>query len=261
MNLDLLKVSLRQRAVYIPKERIVCTNKSISEHTLGFLMNIKKLGYTVSEELLHVLDLVTPSDKLQIYDFLNEVTGMKLNWTPLVKGWDIPTGESREDHAVTFYINAWNVNVGIFLPCGHWIPENTFPLERYNGCPFCGVPFLFGKIGDCRQGSKLKILELWTEDDLNRFFKDLLESRTALDATQVDSLKILIEALPLPEVVITMKETMMLVLDVLVEKGKPEKARSLFSTPNDILRYLWYKKTGFLQIVEPKTIIRRVAEK
>ena len=44
MNLDLLKVSLRQRAVYIPKERIVCTNKSISEHTLGFLMNIKKLG-------------------------------------------------------------------------------------------------------------------------------------------------------------------------------------------------------------------------
>ena len=260
MNLDLLKVSLRQRAVYIPKERIVCTNKSISEHTLGFLMNIKKLGYTVSQELLHVLDLVTPSDKLQIYDFLNEVTGMKLNWTPLVKGWDIPTGESREDHAVTFYINAWNVNVGIFLPCGHWIPENTFPLERYNGCPFCGVPFLFGKIGDCRQGSKLKILELWTEDDLNRFFKDLLESRTALDATQVDSLKILIEALPLPEVVITMKETMMLVLDVLVEKGKPEKARSLFSTPNDILRYLWYKKTGFLQIVEPKTIIRRVAK-
>lgn len=62
MNLDLLKVSLRQRAVYIPKERIVCTNKSISEHTLGFLMNIKKLGYTVSEELLHVLDLVTPSE-------------------------------------------------------------------------------------------------------------------------------------------------------------------------------------------------------
>ena len=45
MNLDLLKVSLRQRAVYIPKERIVCTNKSISEHTLGFLMNIKKLGF------------------------------------------------------------------------------------------------------------------------------------------------------------------------------------------------------------------------
>ena len=30
-----------------------------------------------------------------------------------------------------------------------------------------------------------------------------------------------------------------------------------FSAPNDILRYLWYKKTGFLQIIEPKTLIRK----
>ncbi|WP_454998309.1 hypothetical protein, partial [Capnocytophaga granulosa] len=33
-----------------------------------------------------------------------------------------------------------------------------------------------------------------------------------------------------------------------------------FSSPTDILRYLWYKRTGFLQIVEPKTIMKKDAK-
>ena len=89
------------------------------------------------------------------------------------------------------------------------------------------------------------------------FFCDLLESRTALDATQADSLKIMLGELPLPAVEIKMKETLMLVIDTLVEQDRAQEAQIYFSTPNDILRYLWYKKTGFLQIIEPKTIIRK----
>ena len=260
MNTDLLKVSIRQGAVYIPEVMAVGTNKNVSENTLGFLANIRKLGYTISEDLLHVLDHVAPGDKLKIYDFLCEVTGTKLNWTPLVKGWDTPTGESRMDHIVTFFANALGINKGVRLSCGHWIPENTFPLERYNGCPFCGMPFRFGKIEDYGHGSKLKVLELWTEDSLAQFFKDLLGSRTALDATQVDSLKILADHLPFPEVQISMKETMMIVIDLFAAKGEAWKVQSCFVTPNDILRYLWYKKTGFLQIVEPGTIIKRTSK-
>ena len=49
----------------------------------------------------------------------------------------------------------------------------------------------------------------------------------------------------------------MLVIDTLVEQDRAQEAQIYFSTPNDILRYLWYKKTGFLQIIEPKTIIRK----
>lgn len=260
MNTNLLKVSIRQGAVYIPEVMVVGTSKMVSENTLGFLMNIKKLGYTVSEELLHVLEHVASNDKLKIYDFLSEVTGTKLNWTPLVKGWDTPTGESRLDHIVTFFANTLGIKKGVRLPCDHLIPENTFPLERYNGCPFCGTPFWVGKTENYGQGSKLKVLELWIEDSLNQFFKDLLESRTALDSTQVDSLKILVEELPLPGVQINMKETMMIVIDALVAKGEPEKVQSYFSTPNDILRYLWYKKTGFLQIAEPSTMIKRITK-
>lgn len=260
MKTNLLKVSIRQGAVYVPQEMVVGANKNVSENTLGFLANIKKLGYTVSEELLHALDNVTPNNKLKIFDFLSEVTGSKLNWAPLVKGWDTPTGESRMDHIITFFANALKSDKGTRLQCGHLIPENTFPLERYNGCPFCGTPFQFGQIDNYGQSSKLKVLELWTEDNLNQFFKDLLESRTALDATQVDSLKILVNELPLPEAEIAIKETMMVVIDASVEKGEAKKVQQYFSTPNDILRYLWYKKTGFLQIVEPKTIVKRTVK-
>ena len=85
----------------------------------------------------------------------------------------------------------------------------------------------------------------------------MLESRTALDATQADSLKILLAELPLPAVGIKMKETLMLVIDTLVEQDRAQEAQIYFSAPNDILRYLWYKKTGFLQIIEPKTLIRK----
>ena len=101
------------------------------------------------------------------------------------------------------------------------------------------------------------MLELWQEKELNVFFADLLESRTALDATQADSLKILLAELPLPAVGIKMKETLMLVIDTLVEQDRAQETQIYFSAPNDILRYLWYKKTGFLQIIEPKTLIRK----
>ena len=70
-------------------------------------------------------------------------------------------------------------------------------------------------------------------------------------------MKILLAELPLPAVGIKMKETLMLVIDTLVEQDRAQETQIYFSAPNDILRYLWYKKTGFLQIIEPKTLIRK----
>ena len=35
------------------------------------------------------------------------------------------------------------------------------------------------------------------------------------------------------------------VIDAFVENGNPEDAGKLFKTPNDILRYLWFKHTDF----------------
>ncbi len=258
MKAALLKISLRQNAIFVSKEAVVNEQKNITETTSVLLANAAKLGFTFSEPLLHALNGVAPTYKLAILDTLKVVTGADKNWTPLVKGWDVHTGEGIADHIMTFFANIFKAR-GTVIPCGHTIPANTFPLERYNGCPFCGTPFEFDTIETYGQGSKLKVLDLWNEEDVASFYKDLLTSKTALDATQVDSLKLLLQLYPAPDVTIGMKETLMLVIDIFKENGDAEKAQKHFATPTDILRYLWYKNTGFLQILEPKTIIKRSA--
>lgn len=257
---QLLQVSLRQKAVFIPAQEFKTTEVALTESTGLLVANLAKLGYGVSETLLQALNKTTPSFKLKVLNMFREVMGIKKNWTPLVKAWDIPTGENFSDHVITFFANLFRAK-GTALACGHIIPEGTFPLHRYNGCPYCGTPFEQGALTLYKQGSKEKVLELWTEKESIAFLEDLLTSKTALDATQMDSLKILLSEYEIPtQVKVGMKETMIAVVEVLIEQGQWQKAQALFTTPTDILRYLWYKHTGLLQIIEPKTLIRRQAK-
>ncbi|AXY76373.1 hypothetical protein D3H65_21285 [Paraflavitalea soli] len=253
---QLLSVSLRQKAVFIPERAAINERVQLTEATGSLVANLSKLGFGVSEPLLKALNNSTPSFQLTVLDTLREVTGVNKNWAPLVKGWNVPTGETVADHFITFFANIFKVG-GTVLPCGHTIPANTFPLHRYNGCPFCGTPFEFGAIENYKQGSEQKILELWTLQDATAFLSDLLTSKTALDATQMDSLHKLLGELPMPDVKVGIKETLMAVIDVFIDQNQPEKAQVLFTSPTDIMRYLWYKHTGFLQIIEPRTIISR----
>ncbi len=262
LNSTLLKaletVALRQNAIFIERNAFQKGQKTLTETTSVLLANATKLGFTFSEPLLHALNGTVPTVKINVLNVLKEVVGVDKNWTPLVKGWDIPTGETLMHHVKTFFANKYSTQKGATLSCGHLIPENSFPIERYNGCPFCGTPFEFGAIEKYGQGSTLKILALWTEVELEAFYVDLLQSKTALDATQIASLKTLVDVFDVPKnLVVGMKETLMLLIDVLVEKGEASKVQPFFQSPTDILRYLWYKKTGFLQIIEPKTIIKR----
>lgn len=257
MKTNLLKVALRQNAIFL-SGNITTDRQRMSETTSVLLANCQKLGYTFSEELLSALNGITPNKKMEILNALKDVTGVNKNWTPLVKQWDVPTGESVIDHIITFFANVFNSNDGTTLQCGHLIPNNTFPLERYNGCPYCGTPFDFEELDFIPGAKELKVLDLWTEKNIQSYLADLLKSPVALDTTQVDDLKILLENFDLPkEVNIEMKETLMIVIDALIARDKAEEAGTLFANPNEILRYLWYKHTGFLQIVQPKIIAKR----
>lgn len=256
---SLLKVSLRQKAIFIPETAIINKYDSLQENTSLLVANLANLGFGVSEKLLNALNNATPGYQFEVLEMLRDVTGVNKNWTPLVKGWDVPTGESALDHIITFFANVFKT-AGTTLPCGHIIPDNSFPLNRYTGCPFCKRPFEFGKIEHYKQGNEQKVLELWGREDAAKFLRDLLTSKTALDATQTDSLKILLTEFPLPDVTIGIKETLMAVIDVFVSQNQPEKAEQFFSSPTDILRYLWYKHTGFAQILEPGTVIKRKAK-
>ena len=257
---SLTNVALRYRAVFLDIDRKDINMASeASVPVLAFVARLKENGFCVSEELLHALNAVPVDHLAEITECINDVMGVKLNWAPLVKGWDVPTGESLADHLITFIANIFGKKAGFkgtTLPCGHLIPEGTFPIERYNGCPFCGTPFKTADFVYKGQGSKLKELRLFTVDDMKHVLSSLLASATPLDATQKDSLKLLLRELPLPEDAdITMKETAMLVIDLLVDEGKADEATKLLKTPTDVLRYLWFAKTGYVQIIEPKTLV------
>ena len=259
-NKTLTNVALRYRAVFLDINREDINMRSeASAPVIAFTRRLKENGYCVTEELLHALNAV-PADRLaEITECINDVMGVKLNWASLVKGWNVPTGESLADHLITLIANIFGKEAGFkgtTLPCGHLIPEGTFPLERYNGCPFCGTPFETADFVYKGQGSKLKELRLFTVKDMKNVFTSLLSSATPLDGTQKDSLEQLLREFPLPvDANITMKETAMLVVKLLVEHGKSEEASKLLKTPTDVLRYLWYEKTGYVQIIEPKTLV------
>ena len=259
-NKTLINVALRYRAVFLDINREAINMRSeASVPVMAFIARLKENGFCVSEELLHALNAV-PVDRLaEITQCINDVMGVKLNWAPLVKGWDVPTGESRADHLITFIANIFGKEAGFkgtTLPCGHLIPEGTFPMERYNGCPFCGTPFKTADFVYKGQASQLKELRLFTVEDMKHVFASLLASATPLDGTQKDSLEQLLREFSLPKNSnITMKETAMLVVKLLVEQDKADEASRLLKTPTDVLRYLWYEKTGYVQIIEPKTLV------
>ena len=289
----LLKVALRQNALYIPDSMLA--QRAIQPGTLELVAALRQHGFGVTEDLLHAINGTNNEYRQLVVRTIKQILNVKLNWAPLIKNWEVPTGESAVDHIITAFYNQFpdlvknddyicywydyddyyeandikNYNREYFTPkherflaCGHYIPYGTFPLWRYNGCPFCGTPFQLGKIECTEQGSKLKILDLWREQDANTYYQNLLASKTALDATQVDSLKRLLPYFSVDKkTTIEMKETLILVVDsYLLSEGNEVAAGTCFRTPTDILRYLWYKKTGFLQLLPPKIIIAKNAK-
>ena len=261
MNNTLTTVALRYRALYldIRREDINLSSEATAP-VMALVARLKENGFCLSEELLHALNAVAADTLAEITKCINNVMGVNLNWTPLVKKWNVPTGENRADHLLTLFTNLLGGKKagfkGTTLSCGHFIPEGTFPLERYNGCPFCGTPFRTANFVYKGQGSKLKELRLFTNKDMQNVFASLLASPTPLDATQKDSLEKLLTKFALPEdVQVAMKETAMLVVKTLISHDKAMEAAALLKTPTDILRYLWYEKTGLVQIVEPKTLV------
>ncbi len=257
METQLLKVALRQSAIYISQAGLKETQ--LKPSTIELVKRFAKIGFSLSEDALRSINGWMPVQQLKLLKELCEIKGINKNWTPLVKQWDVPTGEGWFDHVVTYFVNAFGLKRGSQLQCGHYIPEGTFPLERYNGCPFCGTPFEFDELELTESSNPLNVLEVWTDSDLQQYLTTLLQSPVALDAVQTDDLKILLQHVDLPDDVdIKMKETKMLVIDALVAKNELTQAGTFFDSPADILRYLWYKHTGFLQVIEPKIIANKL---
>jgi len=174
MKTELLKTGIRYNAIYIENAALQ-PKVQMSAPATTFWVNMSQLGYTAEETLVKAVNGLMPKQLVGIYEAFADVLQVKNNWAPLVKGWDTPTGETRRDHILTFFYNLFNIEKGTKLACGHIIPDNTFPLERYNGCPFCGMQMVTGTVEVMGQGSKLKVLRLWSETDMETLLANLLQ--------------------------------------------------------------------------------------
>ena len=106
MNNILTKVALRYRALYLDIRREDINNTSATTApVMAFVARLKENGFCVSEELLHALNAVSSDTLAEITRCIEEVMGVNLNWAALVKGWDVPTGESYVDHLITWVAN------------------------------------------------------------------------------------------------------------------------------------------------------------
>lgn len=265
MNRDLQIVALRQKALYLPVDA-PAEAAPLTASTIESLRLLRRNGFTLDEAALRAFNALSAAEQGEILSVTNDVLGTHINWTPLVKGWREPTGENAADHLLTFFSNiaiSCGLPVeGTILPCGHLIPDGTFNLERYNGCPFCGKPFEINHPIAYGQGSSVKELMRWTSEDAALYFRNLLESSVPLDATMTDSLdKLLASDLPFPtDAEIRIKETLVLVVKSLLDRKSPEIAGALFRSATDIMRYLWYVHTDNLQIILPKTIVKNTVK-
>ena len=230
---------------------------------MALAYEMRQLGFAFDEDLLRAVNQLADDEQAILLDVINDVMGTKLNWASLVRGWLVPTGESVWDHFITLIANIYAAQgeqiPGTVLPCGHLIPEGTFPLERYNGCPYCGKPFRTADFVYRGQGNHLRLLRRWDDKQMDAFAENLLCSPVPLDATQRASLKTLLheryDHMKGYFRKIQMKETLMLVIDEMVELGHDDEVSELFRTPADVLRYLWYRHTGKAQVIEPRTLL------
>lgn len=95
MKKDLLKVSIRQNAIYLPPVEGMGEKKKLTSTTVALVAQLRKMGYGVSEELLHTINEITPAEQMEVFQVMKEVLGVNLNWAPLVKGGGI---RLREKH-------------------------------------------------------------------------------------------------------------------------------------------------------------------
>lgn len=256
MDIDLMRVALRQHAMYLPDVKPVA---ELKESTVSFMGKLRGIGFTMTERLLHAFNGMTYIRQREAVKVMNDIMGTNLNWSPMVKGWLNSTGETMADKWLAAIVTELDVRHVIpceTMPCGHRIPLGLFHLERYNGCPVCGRQFKTSHYVYRGQGCKLKELDLWTDTDMQKHLMELLESPTPLDATQRDSVKTLLRHYTLPKnVAVGCKETMILIVDELIADDNVGECKRIFTSPVDIMRYLWYKKTGQMQIVQPSVIV------
>ena len=71
MNKDLLKVSIRQNAIYLPLIEEEKKQEELTSTTIALVAQLRKVGYSLSEELLHAINQLYPAQQMMILQVMN----------------------------------------------------------------------------------------------------------------------------------------------------------------------------------------------
>lgn len=83
MDIDLMRVALRQHAMYLPDVKPVA---ELKESTVSFMGKLRGIGFTMTERLLHAFNGMTYIRQREAVKVMNDIMGTNLNWSPMVKG-------------------------------------------------------------------------------------------------------------------------------------------------------------------------------
>ena len=67
MKKDLLKVSIRQNAIYLPPVEGMGEKKKLTSTTVALVAQLRKMGYGVSVELLHTINEILRLNKWKYF--------------------------------------------------------------------------------------------------------------------------------------------------------------------------------------------------
>lgn len=247
-------VALRYSRLYVPTDR---REEHMSVGSAALVERLAEHGYTLSEDAIQALSAQSEDYLKELVSTIESVYGTNLNWTPLVRDWHREKNIEWTDYLVTAFANAFHLGdvcEGTTLPCGHFIPEGVFDLTRFNGCPFCGTPFVTTP-GVKGVATGRKRLTLADDAWLKELYRQLLESKVPLDATQAESLMQLSDCYGVPtDVTIAMRETAAIISGNFFEQGLYAKAFSLLDTPFDLLRMLWMLLTCKQRFISPQAL-------
>ncbi len=252
MKTEILELTIRHDKLLIPVNQLTpCTTVPLRASTLTFMSDLSKLGMTCSENLLWAVNQLSFQDQARILDQLRELENK------LIIGIDNP-GRERKKSVIDYCKSKLGIGRYVKLNCGHKLVENTFPLNAYKSCPVCGTAINHSAFQKSILESKFSVLDLWIEEDLVNMLKGLLASKRNLTLRQKEDLYALLSCIKLPDdIAIPNKKTLMYVIDLLGEADRITELSLLIKQPNDVLEYLWYKKTGFFNLLEPGVIVNR----
>ena len=79
MKKELLKVSIRQSAIYLPLTERTEERKVLAPTTVALVAKLRKIGYSLSEELLHTVNQVTPTSQASNPQLSSSASFLRLN--------------------------------------------------------------------------------------------------------------------------------------------------------------------------------------